>query len=205
MSLFDYLCLLALVYASVLAWYYRHDASKAKKRAAEGEGRFLQLFEEVPLACQEIDMDGIVRRVNHKLCDLRGLRPSSILGKHCADLAAEGDAERVREETTLKLSGEAPLVPQKHTYVRRDGGTVTASVAPQDLEGDDLLAGVDGQQNALILRTDVLDEIVIVQRGGGLTQTAYALLSDLVAIARDLTGASATRRSPSRARRHRTP
>ena len=128
MSLFDYLCLLALVYVSVLAWFFRHDAAKAKKQAAEGEGRFLQLFEEVPLACQEIDMDGIVRRVNHKLCDLRGLRPSSILGKHCADLAAEGDADRVREETMLKLSGEAPLVPQKHTYVRRDGGTVTVRV-----------------------------------------------------------------------------
>jgi len=87
----------------------------------------------------------------------------------------------------------------------RDGRRVTARVAPELLEGDDLLAGVEGQQNALILRTDVLDEIAIVQRGGGLTQTAYALLSDLVAIARDVTGASATRRPPSRARRRRTP
>ena len=86
----------------------------------------------------------------------------------------------------------------------RDGRGVTACVAPEDLQGDDLLAGVEGQQNALILRTDVLDEIAIVQRGGGLTQTAYALLSDLVAVAGDVTGASATRRSPSRARWRRT-
>ena len=86
----------------------------------------------------------------------------------------------------------------------RDGRGVTARVAPEHLEGNDPLAGVEGQQNALILRTDVLDEIAIVQRGGGLTQTAYALLSDLVTITRDVTGASATRRSPSRARRRRT-
>ena len=85
----------------------------------------------------------------------------------------------------------------------RDGRGVTARVAPEYLEGDDLLAGVEGQQNALILRTDVLDEIAIVQRGGGLTQTAYALLSDLVAIGREVTGASATRQSPSPARRRR--
>jgi homoserine dehydrogenase len=85
----------------------------------------------------------------------------------------------------------------------RDGRGVTARVAPEHLEGDDLLAGVEGQQNALILRTDVLDEIAIVQRGGGLTQTAYALLSDLIAIARNATGGSATRRSPSPARRRR--
>jgi homoserine dehydrogenase len=87
----------------------------------------------------------------------------------------------------------------------RDGRRVTARVAPEDLRSDDLLAGVDGQQNALILRTDVLDEIAIVQRGGGLTQTAYALLSDLVTIARDVTGASARQRSPSPVRRRRTP
>jgi homoserine dehydrogenase len=87
----------------------------------------------------------------------------------------------------------------------RDGRRVTARVAPEDLASDDLLAGLEGQQNALILRTDLLDEIAIVQRGGGLTQTAYALLSDLVAIARDVTRAFATRRSPAPARRRRTP
>jgi homoserine dehydrogenase len=60
-----------------------------------------------------------------------------------------------------------------------------ARVRPIELPGDDLLAGLEGQQNALILQTDLLQEIAIVQRGGSLTQTAYALLSDLVTIARD--------------------
>jgi homoserine dehydrogenase len=49
-----------------------------------------------------------------------------------------------------------------------------------------LLATLDGQQNALVLQTDLLGEIAIVQRGSGLTQTAYALLSDLVAVRRRL-------------------
>jgi homoserine dehydrogenase len=66
----------------------------------------------------------------------------------------------------------------------RANGRVTARVAPAALPGDDLLAGVEGQQNALVLQTDLLDEIAIVQRGGSLTQTAYGLLSDLIAIAR---------------------
>jgi homoserine dehydrogenase len=80
-----------------------------------------------------------------------------------------------------------------------------ARVALEELPADDLLAGVDGQQNALILETDLLGEIAIVQRGGGLTQTAYALLSDLVTIAREVkvgTG-RATRRVPTQARRGR--
>jgi homoserine dehydrogenase len=66
----------------------------------------------------------------------------------------------------------------------RDGRRITARVAPEELRGDDLLAGLEGQQNALILKTDVLEEIAIVQRSGSLTQTAYALLSDLISIGR---------------------
>ena len=66
----------------------------------------------------------------------------------------------------------------------RDGTRITARVAPEDLRGDDLLAGLEGQQNALILKTDVLEEIAIVQRSGSVTQTAYALLTDLISIDR---------------------
>jgi homoserine dehydrogenase len=65
----------------------------------------------------------------------------------------------------------------------REGSRITARVSPEELPEDDLLAGLEGQQNAIIFQTDLLGEIAIVQRGGGLTQTAYALLSDLAAIA----------------------
>ena len=74
-----------------------------------------------------------------------------------------------------------------------EGSRITARVAPEELPEDDLLATLEGQQNAIIFHTDLLGEIAIVQRGGGLTQTAYALLSDLVAIADS--GAPAPRRS----------
>jgi len=61
-------------------------------------------------------------------------------------------------------------------------GQAFGRVAPEELLADDLLATLDGQQNALVLQTDLLGELAIVQRGSGLTQTAYALLSDLVAV-----------------------
>jgi homoserine dehydrogenase len=96
---------------------------------------------------------------------------------------------------TLKLIARA----------ERDGRRVVACVAPVAIPADDLLAGVEGQQNALVLSTDLLDEFAIVQRGGGLTQTAYALLSDLVTLARGVTMVPASRRVPRSARRRRTP
>jgi hypothetical protein len=43
-----------------------------------------------------------------------------------------------------------------------------------------------------------------VQRSGSLTQTAYALLSDLISIADGVTSGHATRRSPVAARRRRS-
>ena len=49
-----------------------------------------------------------------------------------------------------------------------------------ELPRDDLLAGLRGMANALVLQTDLLGDIAIYQLGGSLTQTAYALLSDLM-------------------------
>lgn len=55
-------------------------------------------------------------------------------------------------------------------------------VEPVELAADDLLATLRGTGNALILRTDLLDEVAIVQPAGNLTHTAFALLSDLVTV-----------------------
>jgi homoserine dehydrogenase len=68
---------------------------------------------------------------------------------------------------------------------RADG--LDVRVAPETLPETDLLASLAGGENALALRTDLLGELVLVQRDSGLTQTAYALLSDVVGVGRELT------------------
>ena len=78
----------------------------------------------------------------------------------------------------------------------RDARRVSARVAPEELPEDDLLAGLEGQQNAIVFHTDLLGEIAVVQRGGGLTQTAYALLSDLITLSRG--GGEVSGRPPAR-------
>jgi homoserine dehydrogenase len=61
---------------------------------------------------------------------------------------------------------------------------VRPAVRLVELPASDLLAGLRGTSNALILDTDTLGEIAICQLDGGLTHTAYALMSDLIAIRR---------------------
>jgi homoserine dehydrogenase len=70
---------------------------------------------------------------------------------------------------------------------RREGVPV-GHVGVEELDVADPLAGLTGQQNMLVLKTDLLGDIGIHQLGGGLTQTAYALLGDLVTVARTVGG-----------------
>ncbi|HVH56056.1 MAG TPA: homoserine dehydrogenase [Vicinamibacterales bacterium] len=92
------------------------------------------------------------------------------------DEATGGDARRaLANGRRLKLVATA----------RRDSaGMVSCAVGPRELPADHLLAGLDGNANALILETDLLDRIAITQLSSSLTQTAYALLSDIISIAR---------------------
>lgn len=110
-----------------------------------------------------------------------------------------GDETRTRAMAAKAAGRRLKLV----AAARKSRGKVAARVAPAELDGDDLLAGLDGEQNALILETDVLGEIAIVQLGSGLTQTAYGVLADLITIGRGPGGARPGR-TPSRPPRRRS-
>jgi homoserine dehydrogenase len=64
----------------------------------------------------------------------------------------------------------------------RRGERVRVGVGIEELPASHPFATLDGQQNALQFDTDLLGSFSITQLGGGLTQTAYALVADLVAI-----------------------
>ncbi len=65
----------------------------------------------------------------------------------------------------------------------RHANAVTARVEPEEIDLRDPLATLDATENALYLRTDLLGEVGIVQRGSDVGQTAYAIVSDLARIA----------------------
>jgi homoserine dehydrogenase len=61
-------------------------------------------------------------------------------------------------------------------------GSLTVRVAPLALAGDHPLAGVSGATNAITFDTKYLGRVTISGPGAGRTETAYALLSDIIAI-----------------------
>ena len=71
------------------------------------------------------------------------------------------------------------------------GAPARGRVAPEELPAGDPLAIVDGQANALEIDTWPMGRLVITQRDGGLEKTAYALVTDLLTVARRLRTGSA--------------
>jgi homoserine dehydrogenase len=69
------------------------------------------------------------------------------------------------------------------TRAERTNGRVRVSVGPEKLEAGDPLCGA-GSDSALILTTDLMGEVAVLERGGTVEQTAYGLLSDLITVAR---------------------
>jgi homoserine dehydrogenase len=68
--------------------------------------------------------------------------------------------------------------------VWRNGDGVRASVAPVLVSLDHPLAGVRDAGNAVTIRTEELGEVTIAGPGAGRRETGFALLSDLITIAR---------------------
>ena len=65
---------------------------------------------------------------------------------------------------------------------KRVDGRVRTRVRPVRVPATDLFAQLPGMSNALTFETDLLEDVTVVQGGGGLVQTAYALLSDLLSL-----------------------
>jgi homoserine dehydrogenase len=66
----------------------------------------------------------------------------------------------------------------------RQGGRVIGKVELQELEIFDPLAAVRGLSNILVLNTDTMRELAIIENNPSVDQTAFALFSDLVSILR---------------------
>jgi homoserine dehydrogenase len=109
----------------------------------------------------------------------------------------------------LKLVASASAEPRSGRASRNDTSRSIAAVRGRvqlvELPAADLLAQLDGAENAIVLQTDLLGDIAVVQRGSGLTHTAYGLVSDLVTIARALRPSTQTLRVSARELRSSAP
>jgi homoserine dehydrogenase len=101
------------------------------------------------------------------------VRPAQVERRGITGVTPE-DVRRAREDgRRLRLIARA----------QRRAGRVHVRVAPEAVPADDVLvsAGADG---VVVLETDLMRDVGLWEGAGGVDQTAYALLGDLVAVAR---------------------
>jgi homoserine dehydrogenase len=101
--------------------------------------------------------------------------PSSIQRSGIRAITTRAVMDAVRIDRRFKLLAQAT----------QQGSGVVGMVAPAMLPTTDPLAHLRGTSNALTLITDTMGELTIVESNPGLAQTAYALLSDLIYVARE--------------------
>lgn len=101
------------------------------------------------------------------------ITPADVDRQGITGVTPEDIARAAAERSRWKLIGSA----------RRDAsGAVVASVRPVALPADHALAGISGATNAVSFDTDLLGTVTVSGPGAGRIETAYALLSDIIAI-----------------------
>jgi len=101
---------------------------------------------------------------------------------HPADVAREGIRGIIGVD--VRAARERGMAIRLVARGLKDGDRVKLSVKAERIPVDSLLGSTRGTTNALILQTDLMGEIAIVETDPGVEQTAYALLSDMLAVRR---------------------
>lgn len=110
----------------------------------------------------------------NELFDAR-LKPTDVSCRGISSLTVSDIEAATQVGCRWKLIGSA---------VRGEDGRIKASVAPHRLALSHPLAGVSGAVNAVSFTTGLLGAVTVTGPGAGRVETAYALLSDIIAIHR---------------------
>jgi PAS domain S-box-containing protein len=130
--------LLSFIVLALLTSYIRRkrrvDHVEAGTEEVWDESANDDLFETAPIGYLEIDLKGIVRRVNRRECELRKLAQREMIGQYCWDLIPPAERQRYRDQIERRLTGQTALLPYQHQYLRPDGGQVTVEIHEHKLE-----------------------------------------------------------------------
>ncbi len=104
------------------------DRKKTEDELRRSEEQFRLHFEQSPVAMHEVDVQGVIQRVNQAECKLLGYLPSELLGKSVFDFVAPQERSMATTFFRGKIIGQYPLAPFQREYLRRDGSVITVEI-----------------------------------------------------------------------------
>jgi two-component system, LuxR family, sensor kinase FixL len=125
------------------------DRQSLEQRVHDSERHFKSWFEDAPVACHEVDRNGVILCVNQAECDLFGFSAEEMVGHPIWDFMAAEDREKTRAGLLQRIADDKPLVPLEREYKRRDGSSVIMEIHQKRIH--------DTAGRATGLRTFLLD------------------------------------------------
>ncbi len=125
------------------------DRQSLEQRVHDSERHFKSWFEDAPVACHEVDRNGVILCVNQAECDLFGFSAEEMVGHPIWDFMAAEDREKTRAGLLQRIADDKPLVPLEREYKRRDGSSVIMEIHQKRIR--------DTDGRATGLRTFLLD------------------------------------------------
>ena len=109
---------------------------KREREVKESEQRYRDLFDHAPIAFEETDRDGVVRRFNQAVCNLLRSTPDQVLGRKAWDFVAPDQRESFREAMMERIATASENGPFECEYVLDDGSRITVEVRENLIRGD---------------------------------------------------------------------
>ena len=94
----------------------------------ESEARYRDLFDRAPIAFEEADCEGVLRRFNQAVCGLLKCSPDWLLGRHAWDFVAPDQQEAFRAAMLERMATGAEIAPFACDYILEDGSGITVEV-----------------------------------------------------------------------------
>jgi two-component system, LuxR family, sensor kinase FixL len=104
------------------------DRQSLEQKLRDSERHFQSWFHDAPVACHEVDRDGLLLCVNQAECELFGFSAEEMIGHPVWDFMASEDREKTRAGLLQRIADEQPLVPLEREYKRRDGTSVIMEI-----------------------------------------------------------------------------
>jgi PAS domain S-box-containing protein len=99
-----------------------------EREVLESEARYRALFDRAPIAFEETDREGVVRRFNQAVCSLLRRSPDQLVGRHAWDFVAPDQQEAFRAAMLERLATGAEASPFACDYILQDGSAITVEV-----------------------------------------------------------------------------
>ena len=99
-----------------------------EREVLESEARYRDLFDRAPIAFEETDCEGVVRRFNQEVCGLLKCSPDQLLGRHAWDFVAPDQQDAFRAAIIERMATGAETSPFFCDYILEDGSGITVEI-----------------------------------------------------------------------------